>query len=516
MKRKRKTSKQYIVFALGFLGILMCVLIIGKYLSRARAKEIMADAFNGEEYLSNVYLTSSKNGEITFLYKNAEYTFEGELEQEYVGIADLEFADGKIQKVYTKATLKDGVLCSYENDWICFDDGVKRVREVELPIYQKLGEQVSQISMDELVLGGSKVKYCLAENVVCGLIVEEKPITNSIRVLIKNGDFVAFPKIWIKSEGQIYEMTSEGTFTSQNELLYYSLDGINFCEEGYEGTFHIVMDGNEFVLINELPVEDYVRYVLPSEMPISFSYEALKAQAVCARTFAYQQMKNQTYAKYGANLDDSTAFQVYHNAGCYDITNQAVWDTSGMVLKQNDELITCYYFSTCSNMTETPKVWTGEETGYLSSVESKDETSPFYSWSAQLDTSQVLDASLGALKKIEIQSVGESGYVLKLSLTYENGSKLIENENEIRQELGKYLSNVTLSDGKIRNDLSMIPSACFTIIETGDGYIKISGGGFGHGVGMSQYGAKELAEEGKNFEEILKYYYSNVELSAIE
>ena len=101
-------------------------------------------------------------------------------------------------------------------------------------------------------------------------------------------------------------------------------------------------------------------------------------------------------------------------------------------------------------------------------------------------------------------------------MTYENGSKLIENENEIRQELGKYLSNVTLSDGKIRNDLSMIPSACFTIIETGDGYIKISGGGFGHGVGMSQYGAKELAEEGKNFEEILKYYYSNVELSAIE
>ena len=138
MKRKRKTSKQYIVFALGFLGILMCVLIIGKYLSRARAKEIMADAFNGEEYLSNVYLTSSKNGEITFLYKNAEYTFEGELEQEYVGIADLEFADGKIQKVYIKASLKDGVLCSYENDWICFDDGVKRVREVELPIYQKL------------------------------------------------------------------------------------------------------------------------------------------------------------------------------------------------------------------------------------------------------------------------------------------------------------------------------------------------------------------------------------------
>ena len=64
-----------------------------------------------------------------------------------------------------------------------------------------------------------------------------------------------------------------------------------------------------YVLINEIPMEDYIRYVLPSEMPLSFSYEALKAQAVCARTFTYGQMKNDTYARYGANLDDSIAYQ---------------------------------------------------------------------------------------------------------------------------------------------------------------------------------------------------------------
>jgi peptidoglycan hydrolase-like amidase len=67
-------------------------------------------------------------------------------------------------------------------------------------------------------------------------------------------------------------------------------------------------------------MEDYIRYVLPSEMPLSFSYEALKAQAVCARTFTYGQMKNDTYARYGANLDDSIAYQAYHATTSYEVT----------------------------------------------------------------------------------------------------------------------------------------------------------------------------------------------------
>lgn len=79
-----------------------------------------------------------------------------------------------------------------------------------------------------------------------------------------------------------------------------------------------------YVLINDVPIETYLRYVVPSEMPTKFSYEALKAQAVCARTFAYKQMQGNTYAEYGANLDDSTAFQVYHAASAYEVTDRAV------------------------------------------------------------------------------------------------------------------------------------------------------------------------------------------------
>ena len=115
--------------------------------------------------------------------------------------------------------------------------------------------------------------------------------------------------------------------------------------------------GGGIVLINELPVEDYVRYVLPSEMPSSFNREALKAQAVCARTFAYRQMKSDDYAEYGANLDNTTAYQVYHGAEPTKATNQAVRDTQGMVLTSEGELIDCYYYSTSAGYGENLEGW---------------------------------------------------------------------------------------------------------------------------------------------------------------
>ena len=95
-------------------------------------------------------------------------------------------------------------------------------------------------------------------------------------------------------------------------LLYRCDKNGNPYGSGYEGDLILRKEKKGYVLINEIPMEDYIRYVLPSEMPLSFSYEALKAQAVCARTFTYGQMKNDTYARYGANLDDSIAYQAYH------------------------------------------------------------------------------------------------------------------------------------------------------------------------------------------------------------
>ena len=106
-------------------------------------------------------------------------------------------------------------------------------------------------------------------------------------------------------------------------------------------------------------------FVLPSEMPLSFSYEALKAQAVCARTFTYGQMKNDTYARYGANLDDSIAYQAYHATTSYEVTDQAVADTAGMVMTYKGKLADCYYYSTSPGYSENLEVWNAASPGYL-------------------------------------------------------------------------------------------------------------------------------------------------------
>ena len=91
-----------------------------------------------------------------------------------------------------------------------------------------------------------------------------------------------------------------------------------------------------------------------------------------------------------------------------------------------------------------------------------------------------------------------------------NDNGFLKKENEIRRVLGKYLQEVILQNEQVRTDLSMLPSACFEVLSNSDGQIVIRGGGNGHGIGMSQYGARGMAEKGYNYKESLDYYYENV------
>ena len=87
---------------------------------------------------------------------------------------------------------------------------------------------------------------------------------------------------------------------------------------------------------------------------------------------------------------------------------------------------------------------------------------------------------------------------------------MLKKENEIRRVLGMYLQEVILQNEDVRTDLSMLPSACFEVLANTDGQIVLRGGGNGHGIGMSQYGARGMAEKGYNYKEIIDYYYENV------
>ena len=162
-------------------------------------------------------------------------------------------------------------------------------------------------------------------------------------------------------------------------------------------------------------------------MQISFGHEALKAQAVCARTFAYSQMHNQSYAQFGANIDNTTAFQAYHNTGRYPESDAAVDETAGEVITCNGELITCYYYSTSPGVTNDMSAWESEDNEYIAcsgmefsnnlnlrietdfskfiqqQVECYDSGSSFYRWNSVLDVSSIKEENKGKLINLSIK-----------------------------------------------------------------------------------------------------------------
>ena len=481
--------------------------------------------------LENAYVYSNSNGQLEFLYDNITYTIEGKLEEDFAGVADIVVEGDKIAKVRIKPDATAGILHSYNDvlvQVICESDDVatgstediasteikKLARENALPVYKIEDNKVVQSNWNQMIVGSSKVSCVMENGQVCAVIIDES-LPTEIRVVIKNGSSIFYTELYVKKQSDGSMINVENTM---NEQELYTLEltdeqGLILCNkdgkalgEAYEGIFRIIKTENGLVLVNQLPIETYVKYVLPSEMPKTFHEEALKAQAVCARTFAYAHIRNQSYAMYGANLDDSTSFQVYHATGRYEETDAAVDTTAGEIITCNGELVTCYYFSTSAGMTNDMSVWGSETPEYIAMRESEDTESPFYRWKAYLD---------GDLKAVEVVSSNSAGYVTEVKLVYDKETVTLTKENDIRKALGVYLQETVLNNGKVRTDLSMIPSANFKVSEVSDTQIVLEGGGFGHGIGMSQYGADQMAKAGFGYKAIIEHYFNNVVVKSI-
>lgn len=492
--------------------------------------------------LENAYVYTGENGQLVFLYDNITYAIEGYLEEDYTGVADVVVSGDKIEKVCTKTNSTSGVLQSYDNDSleiVCeitdvnaeTGNGIKEdgtnieelLKNPSVTLYKLEEDKVVQADWNQVIVGTSKIRCILENGHVCAIIIEES-LPSDIRVVIKNGSTIFYEQLFIKkqSDGSLIDVN---TLMSEEKIKVLEINdsnGLIICDSNgkekgiaYEGNFRIISTENGFVLVNQLPIETYVKYVLPSEMPTSFQDEALKAQAVCARTFAHTHMNNQSYAMYGANLDDSTSFQVYHNTGRFEKTDAAVDATKGEIIACNGNLIECYYFSTSAGMTNDMSVWGSDTPEHIAIRESQDTESPFYKWKAYLDISGVQESNYGVLKSIEVVKTNISGYVTELKMTYEKENVTITKENDIRRVLGIYLQETVLNNGKVRTDLSMIPSANFKVLDVKDGQIILEGGGFGHGIGMSQYGANQMAASGFGYKAIIEHYFKNIVVKSI-
>lgn len=512
--------------------------------------------------LEDVYIISNDEGVLKFIHNKETYTVEGNLADSFLGVADILVEEGAITRVYAKPDATEGVLLRYTDSDIVMESG-KDVetdagadagsahninRKTTVPVYQIINGEVQEMEWDSLIVGTSVVKAVMENGQVSALIVEEEVVPSNVNVLIRNGDSIFHQNVYIR---KVYENTLvsvEEVLNNNNETVMTLTDqkGLVLCDknnnplgEAYEGEFQIFKTGEGLVLVNKLGVENYLKYVIPSEMPKAFSHEALKAQAVCARTYAYAQMKNGAYAQYGANLDDTTDYQVYHAYGRFAETDAAVEETKGEVITCAEELITCYYFSTSSGMTNDFSVWGGVNADYItitgaenitgldlskasdfsefinSTYASNDSDSPYYRWEATLNTEAVKEASYGKLNAIKIVERNKSGYITELLLDYEKKDITLTKEHDIRKTLGRYLLETNLNDGQKRTDFALIPSVCFEIVSNAEGKLVIRGGGYGHGIGLSQYGANKMAQDGKTYEEIIKYYFSNVDIGEL-
>lgn len=396
-----------------------------------------------------------------------------------------------------------------------------------------------------------------------------------IRVLIKTTDYAGYfhDKLVLKGNsplhlngdtyvagaGEAVEITQDSpwfqngciTVHPENSEAGISVENLKRAQgvPVYEGIFEVYQGSNGLVLVNELPLETYLKYVVPSEMPASYAGEALKAQAVCARTYAYRQMLGGGLSEYHAQVDDSVSYQVYNNTSRQESADQAVDATAGQILTCDGEPITAYFFSTSSGHTSTDEVWdSSSDEAYLESVYLGDDAAPdisteeafanfittkdesnfeaedgWYRWQVTLPIDylnrRIAQYGIGTLSSIEVVRRSTGGAVETLTVHGTSGSRTLTSEYEIRELFSTKGYPVLKNDGKTTTEMSLMPSAyfiCTPVTENGTvtGY-RFIGGGYGHGVGMSQNGAAHMAERGSTYEEILHFFYANVELTEI-
>jgi len=253
---------------------------------------------------------------------------------------------------------------------------------------------------------------------------------------------------------------------------------------------------SSFNLINELDLDDYLLGVVPAEMPASWPLEALKAQAIAARTYAYANLGK--HSKDGYDLRDTTDDQVYNGVKAETTaSNTAVCATGGVVMTYEGTPICAYFHSASGGITETSEnVW-GRPLPYLRAVMDYDQQSPLATWNRTFSVDQIesaLAADIGKLLSIDVVSRSQSRRAYHLLVVGTRGAQ-ITNAETVRRVL-------------------KLPSTNFNVSVLDNAYL-FSGRGFGHGLGLSQWGAKGLAEQGYNAPQILTYYYRNVSLERL-
>ena len=534
-------------------------------------------------------------------------------------IADVILTDGAVTEIYAKTEKVNGRILSADENGIEVEGyGVYPLDE-DYKGY-RLYDEMAMCTVGDICFGYSFTDLVLDEGSVCGILLAKEEAMEYIRVLLKSGDYGGNYHEQLVITGNTDFTVTFGPYENRTQEAYRAGDEITIDRDSsyfdgdrvwiqpealtgkltlknvgrsqgmpsYRGSLELLNTEDGIVVINEVLLEEYLYSVVPSEMPSKYPAEALKAQAVCARTYAYGHMEHAGYPRYGAHVDDSTSYQVYNNILEQESTSAAVKETYGQLLLtgQGATAGTYYYSTSCGVGTEAT-IWKAEaaaqidylparalnpegslegvaEDGDLGSylqdedhfdefIRRRNETDfeadeNWYRWTYEvekLDTEHMLEVlrkrydanskliltlvdgeyvsreieELDVIRDIYIEKRGSGGVADELVIETKEHTYKIVSEHNIRYVLNDGASKVRRQDGSQVASPSLLPSGFFVITagkEKGNvvGY-SLTGGGFGHGVGMSQNGAREMAKYGYDAQDILLFFYEGCHLENI-
>lgn len=529
-------------------------------------------------------------------------------------VADVILSDDRVISAVPKTEKINGRILAAGKDWIEVE-GYGRLTLTEDYKGYRLYDSLSMCTVKDLFFGYSDTDLCLENGKVCAVLMVKEEAMKYIRVLLKSSDYKgSFHTAPVVTADTGFGVTYYGADGEQVTESFQAGEEIEFGSDSpflaggrvtvrpdvltgkvilknvkrsqgtpaYRGCTELLKTEEGIVVINEVLLEEYLYSVVPSEMPSKYPSEALKAQAICARTYAYGHMEHAGFPQYGAHVDDSTTYQVYNNIREQESTTTAVKETFGQLLyTQEGPLAGTYYYSTSCGVGSDANVWKTEsaplitylaaksinrsageedlgeklreESAFYDYITSKDENDfeaneAWYRWSYEVkkpDEDVILERlktrykanskliltledgeyvskdveSLGELRNLEVVKRGAGGTADEVVIEgTKNTYKVISGHN-IRYVLNNGESKVVRQDGSKVASTSLLPSSFFVIQvdrknDSVTGY-KLIGGGFGHGVGMSQNGAKEMAKYGYTAWDILAFFYKDCILKQI-
>lgn len=669
--RLNKSQRMQLKALACILGlILILLLLIGRLLSLigSRKEEEPVPVIRAME---NVWVMEVGKDSISVFEEGKEKTYpyiEGfqAPAQAREQLADITLTDEAVSQIDSKTHKINGKVLAIDDSGVELE-GLGRFPLSEGVKGYRLYNSLAMCSPKDVPVGYAFADFVLENGEICGILLVKEEAMEYIRVLLKTGDYSGILHDFLTLTCDTDYVIRYGAYDVQAEELHqanesctiekdsaYFQNGRIYIipsaltgritlknversqgEPSYRGILELVQEPEGMIVINEVLLEEYLYSVVPSEMPASYPKEALKAQAVCARTYAYRYMLHAGYPEYGAHVDDSTGYQVYNNIVEQEAAAEAVRETYGQLLYADGDgtLAETYYYSTSCGIGSDASVWqnaAADSLTYLSPLPinrgiaaALSESALTEAWQAATDAAldealqaasvasdeasaasdaasdgawqAVADAALTAqalkeesafsefirgknaedyevsegwyrwnytvnrldpailqerLKKryeanpaqvltqqedgsfessspgsfnavfdLSVSERGAGGVAKELIIETDQGTYKVLTEYSIRYLLCDGSTQVFRQDGSQVSAANLLPSGFF-ILETGKekenvvGYTLI-GGGYGHGVGMSQNGAKNMAADSMSSEEILSFFYHGCQLKNV-